>query len=275
MPAPSNPAPAVALDPSAAPAVVSVAVAPGWAEFAAANGEVAGGRPAAVLVVGVAVAGLLIGPVLAAVSVPLHERFPAPGDILAGWRPRAGQVRPRRTWPMAIAAALSFALAGWRWGSHGGLVPLLFLSAVLVVMSAVDLEHRRIPDRLTVPSTFVALPLLMIVAGVNGTPERVGWAALGALAFAAPLYVLHLAYPDGMGFGDVKLAPLLGAYLGWSASGVLDVVSRVLAALFVASLVGSVVGVALLLRDRQQRHYPFGPWLALGALSVLWLSPPS
>ena len=176
---------------------------------------------------------------------------------------------------MGFACGALWLGAALRWGTHAGLVPLLFLLVVLVVMSAVDLEHQLIPDRLTVPATFVALPALVIAAGVAGEPRRVMWTAVGAVGYWAPLFVAFLIYPDGMGFGDVKLAPLLGAFLGWAATGPVDALQRVIGAVFVASLLGSLIGVAVWLRHGRKHHYPFGPWLAAGTVVALLGSPPS
>ena len=228
-------------------------------------------RPFALpLALGLAVVGAALGPALAQISLPLHLRWPTPQQMLSGWWPLS-----RRACAMGLACGLLWFGAALRWGTHSGMVPLLFVLAVLVVMSAVDLEHQLIPDRLTVPAIFVALPALVIAAGVAGEPRRVLWTAIGAFGYSAPLFAAFLIYPDGMGFGDVKLAPLLGAFLGWSAVGPLDAVQRVVGAVFVASLLGSLIGVGVWIRHGRERHYPFGPWLAAGTVAVLLASPPT
>lgn len=224
------------------------------------------------VVVALAVLGCGLGPALASLSRPLHERWLGARDLVQrrSWWPPG-----RRGVAMGLGCGLLWLGVALRWGTSAGLVPLLFLSVVLVVMSAVDLKHQLIPDRLTVPATFVAFPALVIAAGAAGEPRRLLWAAVGAWGYGAVLYLAHVIYPDGMGFGDVKFAPLLGAYLGWSATGSVDAIQRVLGAVFLASFIGSLVGVAVWSRYNRQRHYPFGPWLAAGAMIVLLASPPA
>jgi leader peptidase (prepilin peptidase)/N-methyltransferase len=96
---------------------------------------------------------------------------------------------------------------------------------------------------------------------------------VGAGAYFVGLLITHLISPNGLGFGDVKLALLLGLFLGWAAGGYLDAVGLVVLGLLFASLLGSLVGIVLLVRRGRGAHYPFGPWLAAGTVAALLAAP--
>jgi len=131
-----------------------------------------------------------------------------------------------------------------------------FFCAVLVAISATDLEHRIVPNRIVLPATVV---VLAAQTALRPSPE---W-ALGALGASAFLLVAALAYPAGMGMGDVKFALLLGAMLGRYA-GVALMVGMV------AALVPSVVLLARHGSAARKMGIPFAPFLALGGVVALF-----
>lgn len=212
--------------------------------------------------------GATLGPPLARLSRVLHQRPPAWSE-LTGRSLRAGS----RAWACGAACGVLFALAALRWGASARLAPHLLLFAVLVVMAAVDLEHLLIPNRLVFPALAAALALITLASLVEGTTPSLRFAVLGALAYFGGLLLTHLINPNGMGFGDVKLALLLGLFLGWAASGYVAVLGLVVYGLLFASLLGSVIGVVLLVRRGRGAHYPFGPWLAAGTVVTLLAAP--
>ena len=137
-------------------------------------------------------------------------------------------------------------------------VAALFVS-VLVVLSAIDVEHRILPDKIVLPSA--ALVLGAQIALHPG--QSVEWvaASLGASLF---LFLALLAYPRGMGMGDVKLCLLLGAMLGWDVA----------VALMVGMLAALVPAFVLLARHgaaARKMGIPFGPFLAFGAVIALFV----
>ena len=144
---------------------------------------------------------------------------------------------------------------------------------MLVVVAAIDLEHCLIPNRVVFPALGLSVVATTLASIVDGTPATLGWAALGAVTFCAGLLAVHLLNPAGMGFGDVKVALLLGWFLGWTAGGAGDALLGVLMALLVASAARIRRGLVLLVRRGRGAHYPFGPFLALGVVTVLLLSP--
>jgi len=128
----------------------------------------------------------------------------------------------------------------------------------LVVVTAADLEYHLIPNRVVLPASAIVLALM---TGAESTPE---W-ALAAAGAGLGLFVLALVYPAGMGMGDVKLAVLMGAALG----------RGVAAALVLAFMLAALPALALLVRHGRagrKMGIPFGPFLALGSLVVLFAS---
>jgi leader peptidase (prepilin peptidase)/N-methyltransferase len=131
-----------------------------------------------------------------------------------------------------------------------------FFCAVLVVVSATDLAHRIIPNRVVVPAAAVVLAAQTVL---HPSPE---W-ALGALGAAGFLFLAALAYPAGMGMGDVKLALVMGAMLG----------RTVPVALMLGMILALVPSVVLLARHgtaARKMGIPFGPFLALGSVIALF-----
>ena len=134
-------------------------------------------------------------------------------------------------------------------------VATLFCVA-LVAVSATDLEHRIIPNKIVLPAAAVVLAAQTVL---HPSPE---W-ALGALGASGFLFVAALAYPAGMGMGDVKLALLMGAMLG----------RTVTVALMLGMIAALVPGVFLLAKHGQKARkmgIPFGPFLALGSVVALF-----
>jgi leader peptidase (prepilin peptidase)/N-methyltransferase len=128
--------------------------------------------------------------------------------------------------------------------------------AVLVALSAIDLEHRIVPNRIVVPA---AAAVLVARTLLDPSPE---W-ALGALAASGFLFVAALAYPAGMGMGDVKLALLLGAMLGRSVAPALMIG-------MIAALVPSIVLLARHGSAARKMGLPFAPFLAFGSVVALF-----
>ncbi|MER7221693.1 prepilin peptidase [Streptomyces rubradiris] len=167
--------------------------------------------------------------------------------------------------PLALVTALVCAVLAAATGTRPELGVWLLLAPVGVLLAAVDLRVRRLPDPLTLPLAAAALALLGVTALL---PEHTGhWptALCAALALTAGLFALHLLNPDGMGFGDVKLAAGTGAVLGWYGW------PTVLLGTFAAFLLGALYGGALVLARRAGRKtgVPFGPFLLAGTLAGL------
>lgn len=140
-------------------------------------------------------------------------------------------------------------------------VAYLWLAGASIALAAIDLEHHRLPNAIVLPSYAVAALGLGVPALLAGDVERLGTAAAGAGLLFALYFVLWLVWPGGMGMGDVKLAGVLGLYLGFSGWGALAVGA------FGAFVLGGLISIALVALKRANRKsgIPFGPWMLGGA----------
>jgi leader peptidase (prepilin peptidase)/N-methyltransferase len=207
--------------------------------------------------VGVAV-GWLLDPAIT--KVPLRQPVLGPRDTDED----ATGLTARRIVVTLVTGFLFGAVAA-RYADSWALPAYLVLAAALVVLSAIDLEHYLLPNRIVYPLAGAMVVLLGVAAFGDDEPGAfVRGLAAGAVAFAV-FFVLHLVSPRSMGFGDVKLAFVLGLSLGWLGW------NEVLLGLFLGFLYGAVVGLVLLALRRRERNeaLPFGPFLAAGALTAI------
>jgi len=169
-----------------------------------------------------------------------------------------------------LLTAVLFAAVGARFAHSWALPAYLVLTGALIALSAIDLEHYILPNRILCPADAAIIPLLAAAsAGEHDWGAFVRAAIAGAIAFAV-FFVIHIVSPKGMGFGDVRLSFLLGLGLGWLGWG------EVAGGLFSGFLYGAVVGVALIVvrvRGRKQQ-IPFGPFLAAGATTFVLFGEP-
>ena len=232
----------------------------------------------------IAALGALIGSFLNVVihRVPLGESIVSPGSrcpecgtdiapwdnipviswlVLRGRCRHCGAPISARYPAVELLTAVAFAAVAAARGVDDDLVLQLPLVAILIAVAGIDLEHRIVPNRILVPAAVYGVAAGAVVM-TDDLPELL---IAGAGAFTAML-LIALAYPRGMGMGDVKLAGVMGLYLGLS----------VVPALFIGFLSGTVVGVAMIAREGSQarkKGVPFAPFLALGGLVALLVGP--
>ena len=141
------------------------------------------------------------------------------------------------------------------------LVAFLYLAAVSVALAMIDLDTHTLPNKILLPVYPVGGVLLTAAALVAGEPGRLLSALIGAAALFGLYLALALISPGGMGLGDVKLAGVLGLYLGWLGWAPLIVGA------FGAFLLGGLFGIGLLVSRKAGRRssIPFGPWMLLAA----------
>jgi leader peptidase (prepilin peptidase)/N-methyltransferase len=223
--------------------------------------------------------GLALGSFLNVVAarVPLKRSIVSPGSAcmscaqpiawydnvpLVSWALLRGRCRncgasiPARYPAVELFTALLIAGSVLAFGLTLDALVASFFCALLVAVSATDLEHRIIPNRLVVPGAAV---VLLAQTALHPSPE---W-ALAALGASGFLLVAALAYPAGMGMGDIKLALLMGAMLG----------RTVPVALMIGMLAALLPGLVLLARHgkaARKMGIPFGPFLALGSVVALF-----
>jgi len=227
--------------------------------------------------------GLALGSFLNVVAarVPLRRSIVSPGSAcmscgheiawhdnvpLVSWLVLRGRCRscggsiPARYPAVELVTALLVAGCVWKFGLSGEALVAAFFCLALVAVSATDVEHRIIPNRIVLPA---AAAVLVMQTALRPSPE---W-AIGAFGASGFLLAAALAYPRGMGMGDVKLALLMGAMLG----------KTVTVALMFGMLAAVVPGIYLILRHGQagrKTAIPFGPFLALGSVIALFAGAP-
>jgi leader peptidase (prepilin peptidase) / N-methyltransferase len=226
--------------------------------------------------------GLAFGSFLNVVAarVPLRRSIVSPGSAcmtcgnelawydnipLASWLVLRGRCRscgthiPARYPAVELVTALLVAGSVWKFGLSGDAAVAAFFCLALVTVSATDIEHRIIPNRIVLPAAAIVL-----AANTALHPSPV-W-AIAAVAAAGFLFAAALAYPKGMGMGDVKLALLMGAALGKSVS----------VAMMIGMVAALIPGIYLLARHgsaARKIRIPFGPFLALGSVVGLFAGP--
>jgi leader peptidase (prepilin peptidase) / N-methyltransferase len=181
----------------------------------------------------------------------------------------ATRISPR--YPLVeLGTAALFVAVTVHFGLSWELPAYLYLAAVAIALALIDVDALRLPDGIVLPSYLVGAALLIPAGAARG-----GWvAAIRALAAMALLWGLYYGLSrlrrGGMGFGDVKLAGLLGLYLGWLGWGPVAVGT------FAAFCLGGAAGGALLVARRAGRRtaIPFGPYMLAGALLAVFVGVP-
>lgn len=171
-----------------------------------------------------------------------------------------------------LGSALLFAIVAFRFGpgllgSVGPIAALivllafLYLASISVALALIDLDTHRLPNSIVLPAYVVGLVLLGTAAVIGNDLGTLLRGALGLCILWAAYLVLALAVPGGMGFGDVKLAGVIGLFLGYLGWGELAVGA------FAAFLLGGFFALGLVAAKRANRKsgIPFGPWMLAGA----------
>lgn len=160
-----------------------------------------------------------------------------------------------------LVTGVLFAVMAWRFGLAWELPAYLYLAAIAVALALIDVDVRRLPDAIVLPS-YLVTGALLLPAVVDSRWDDLLRAVLGGAILFAVYFVLAFVNPRGMGFGDVKLAGVLGAYLGWLGWGVLGVGA------FLGFLLGGLYGGVLMVLRKAGRKsaIPFGPFMLAGAL---------
>jgi leader peptidase (prepilin peptidase)/N-methyltransferase len=237
-----------------------------------------------VLVALIAVAGAMIGSFLNVVihRLPRGESLVWPGSSCPGcgtaiapwdnvplvsWLVLRGRCRACREpisarYPLVeLLTVLSFVAVTLARGVDAELVVFLPFTAMLIAVAGIDLQHRIVPNRIVVPAAVFGLAASALVR-----PEELPELAIAGAAAFLVLLLAAVAYPAGMGMGDVKLAGVMGLYLGASVAP----------AMIVAFGAGTVVGVVKIAREgasARKQGVPFAPFLALGGLVGLIAGP--
>ena len=191
-----------------------------------------------------------------------YDNVPVVSWLVLRGRCRSCGARISARYPLVeILTAAAFAAVVLTRGLEDDLMAQLPFAAVLIAAAGIDLEHRIIPNRIVVPMAVYGIAATAVVKP-DFLPEAL---IAGAAAFSFML-LIALIHPKGMGMGDVKLAGVMGVFLGVS----------VVPGLLLGFLSGSLVGVAIMAKHGaagRKRGVPFAPFLALGGLVALLVGP--
>jgi leader peptidase (prepilin peptidase)/N-methyltransferase len=192
-------------------------------------------------------------------QIAAYDNVPVLSWLLLRGRARCCGARISARYPLtelAVGALFVATVLVYRHDAAEAAVGLVFV-AMLAIVTLTDLEQRIIPNKVLIAGAVVCLAIAA-PTDPAGLPERV----IAAVGAGGLFFLVALAYPAGMGLGDVKLAATMGLFLG----------AAVAPAILVALLAGSVVGLALIARHgagARKMAIPFGPFLALGGLAGL------
>ncbi len=140
------------------------------------------------------------------------------------------------------------------------------MSAALLAVTFIDLDHRVIPDVISLPGVVLGFLLAVFLPMVTIRDSLIGLVAGGGSLYLVAFLYEKIAKREGMGGGDIKLLAMIGAWLGWKA---------VPFTLFFSSLSGTLIGGGAMLLNKEGRHYaiPFGPFLAFSAMAYIFFGP--
>lgn len=162
-----------------------------------------------------------------------------------------------------------FAGLGARMGYSWALPAFLVFLAALLALSCIDLELLILPKKIIYPSFIIMAAFLALASGATNDWNRLGIGAICAAAWFVLFFAMNFASPRILGFGDVRLAPLIGLALGWLGW------RYVVLGFFAANLIGLVIGLALIATRQMKRDQPipYGIFLAAGAALAIYAGP--
>lgn len=199
-------------------------------------------------------------------QIAWFENIPVFGYLVLRGRCRhcGTSISPRYLW-IEIACAVLFAAAWWRYGLSVEAIVFAAFFWALVVLTAIDLEHHLLPNKIVYPLFVAGWIGLAVAAFVEGDMGPLKGAAFGALIFGGFLFTVAFIAPAGMGGGDVKLGFVLGTFLGYAGG-----IGFTLVGMFLSFVSGGVIGIALMARGGDRKtQVPFGPFLALGTVAAI------
>ena len=210
-------------------------------------------------------------------TITALENIPLFSFIALRGRCRHCKARISPRYPLIeVGTGVLFGLAAWKFGFEAETVIYSAFFWVLVVLTIIDLEHQLLPTRVIYPALLVGAIALTVTALVRDDADRIIDMAIGAAIFGGIFFVIFFAAPQGgFGFGDVRLALLLGTFVGY-----LGAPGLVLLAMFLSFFTGALIGITLKWWEQQgsdaegpfrKAKVPFGPYMALGSvISIFW-----
>lgn len=204
------------------------------------------------------------------VPIAARDNIPVASWLLLKGRCRSCQAPISVRYPLVeLATAGLFAGTAARFGEDWALPAYLVLFAGLLTLACIDLERLVLPKRIVNPLLGLVTALLLLAAAMTGRWNHFLVGGLCAMGWFIAFLALNAVSPRALGFGDVRLAPVLGLALGWLGP------RYVLLGFFAANLCGAVIGMALIAAKRMSRRQqiPFGAFLALGTALAVFAGP--
>jgi leader peptidase (prepilin peptidase)/N-methyltransferase len=204
-------------------------------------------------------------------EIKAHHNIPVLGWLMLRGRCASCAVPISKRYPLVEAgtAALMVAIT-LRFGLSAELPAYLFFAAVAITLGLIDVDLRKLPDTIVVPAFVVAILLLLPAAAASGDLHAITRGLIGAVTLSAIYFALQIAAPSTFTSGDVKLAGLLGLYLGWLSWG----------AILIGAVAGLVVGgisataVGRFGPKHRTLALAYGPCMIAGAASALFVTVP-
>ena len=197
--------------------------------------------------------------------IPAYDNIPLFSYLLLRGKCRSCKAPISARYPFveamtSVLFVLNFEAFGVTWQTPAAIV----FTCLLVALGGIDLEHYILPDRLTWPGMAAGFLLSLFASWITWQESLLGIALGGGVLWIVSETWYRLKGVEGLGLGDVKMLAMIGAFLGWEG---------VVVTLFFSSLLGSLVGLTLILSGRMnlKSRLPFGVFLSLGALIALFL----
>ncbi len=204
-------------------------------------------------------------------QIPWYDNIPFISYLRLGGRCRYCKTKISfRYFLVEAITALTFVWFYLYFGLNGQLAAYLVFVSGLIVASFVDLEHRIIPDEISVGGMVAGLIFSLLIPELHGTSNHLlgfGYSVLGVLIGGGSIYAMGMIgdfifKKESMGGGDVKLLAMIGAFLGWKSA---------ILTFFIAPVFGAVFGIIVKIRTKES-VIPYGPFLVIGALISLFYS---
>jgi leader peptidase (prepilin peptidase)/N-methyltransferase len=202
-----------------------------------------------------------------AATIAWYDNIPVLSYLVLLGKCRSCAVRISPRYPIVEILTAVLAVALYRLGLPSQLFALYCAyTAALIVITFIDIDHKIIPDVISIPSIMVAPGLAFVVGHITIMESLIGIVVGGGFLWAVARGYELIRKQEGMGLGDVKMLAMIGGFQGWEA---------VPFTLIVGSLLGTVVGVGAIIarRGKLDMEIPFGPFLAVGSLLYLFDGP--
>ena len=200
-------------------------------------------------------------------SIRFHDNIPVLSYLLLGGKCRhcKAPISPRYPIIELLTGAFSVGLYVKFGLSIESAVYFIFV-CVLIIIAFIDVDHRIIPDRLTLPGTAFFFGTALVIPSLSWTDSLLGILIGGGSLFVVAVVYHLLTKKEGMGGGDIKLLAMIGALVGWKG---------VFFTIFVSSALGTLTGLLIMAATRQNLKLavPFGPFLSIGAAGYIFFGP--